>query len=408
MIQCRLLTLGLLTLPSLAAAEDIRFRKTVLSTTFYSEGCAVGDFNKDGRLDVVAGPCWYQQPQDWGSSWPVHQIREPGTFKWDGGYSESFVNGAIDVNQDGWTDIIIAGFPGRATLWYENPQDKSGRWKEHAITPWTCNESPQIVDVNKDGRLDLLYAFTPDFEERGWMAWSACPSSKEGSGGGNARGRLRWHLHPISKAKAPCTHRFAHGLGFGDMNGDGHGDVICPEGWWENPGNPETPDWPFHSAQLGEACADMYPFDVDGDGDMDVISSSAHKYGIWWHEQGSAKSGSGPDSKGEPTWTKHEIYMKVSQTHALQVADINADGQPDLVTGKRYWAHNGHDPGAREPAVLMWFEFRREGGRPTWTPHEIDHDSGIGTQFVVTDINNDKKLDIVTSNKKGTFVFTQE
>jgi hypothetical protein len=143
----------------------------------------------------------------------------------------------------------------------------------------------------------------------------------------------------------------------------------------------------------------MYPFDVDGDGDMDVISSSAHNYGIWWHEQGK-------DADGKPTWTKHEIYMKVSQTHALQVADVNADGRPDLVTGKRFWAHNGHDPGEREPAVLMWFEFKHEGGKPAWTPHEIDNDSGIGTQFVVADINADKKLDIVTSNKKGTFVFT--
>src|SRR5690606_30033241 len=100
--------------------------------------------------------------------------------------------------------------------------------KEHTITPWTCNESPQIVDVDRDGRLDLLYAFTPDFEDRGWMAWSAGPSDPK---------NLTWRLHPISKAKAPCTHRFSHGLGFGDMNNDGHSDVVCIEGWWENPGN---------------------------------------------------------------------------------------------------------------------------------------------------------------------------
>ena len=78
---------------------------------------------------------------------------------------------------------------------------------------------------------------------------------------------------------------------------------------------------------------------------------------------------------------------------------------PDLVTGKRFYAHQGHDPGGKEPAVLYWFEFSRAGGKPTWTPHQIDDDSGIGTQFTVADVNGDGKLDIVTSNKKGTFVF---
>jgi len=138
-------------------------------------------------------------------------------------------------------------------------------------------------------------------------------------------------------------------------------------------------------------------FDFDGDGDNDVLSSAAHKVGIWWHEQLA-------DSK----WQTHEIENGFTQTHALCLADINGDGLPDFVTGKRWWAHGPKgDINPGDPAVLFWYELKREAGKPTWIPHEIDHDSGVGTQFEVADVNGDKLLDVVISNKKGVFYFEQ-
>ena len=138
----------------------------------------------------------------------------------------------------------------------------------------------------------------------------------------------------------------------GDLNRDGHNDVIVTSGWWECPGNPRSLDWKFHPAKLGEACADMHLFDVDDDGDMDVITSSAHRYGIWWHEQ---------EAPGK--WTTHEIDKSFSQTHGVWLADINGDGLKDFVTGKRWWAHGGRDPGGDQPAVFFWFELKRKNGR---------------------------------------------
>ena len=90
----------------------------------------------------------------------------------------------------------------------------------------------------------------------------------------------------------------------------------------------------------------------------------------------------------------------------MELVDVNEDGHPDLVTGKRFWAHNGNDPGEREPAVLYWFEFQ-PGKEPKWTPHLIDNNSGVGLHVVVKDINNDSKKDIIIGNKKGVFVFEQ-
>ena len=92
----------------------------------------------------------------------------------------------------------------------------------------------------------------------------------------------------------------------------------------------------------------MYVFDFDGDGDNDVVGSSAHRRGIWWYEQDGEK------------WKTHLIDDSIAQTHALILADMNGDGLPDLVTGKRFYAHNGRDPGEDEPPEIAWYELARE------------------------------------------------
>src|SRR5262249_52409073 len=161
--------------------------------------------------------------------------------------------------------------------------------------------------------------------------------------------------------------------------GDGRLDVICTAGWWEQPAQLDGKPWTFHPANLGDACADMYAFDLDGDRKADIITSSAHNYGIWWYQQRS------------PTeFLRHDMFPKLfSQSHALHFVDINGDGLPDLVTGKRWWAHGPKgDAAPNDPAVVYWFEANKNhNGVVSFVPHEIDNDSGIGTQFAVQDVN---------------------
>lgn len=386
----------------------IAWKRIVLDKVFRSEGCAVADVNKDGKLDVLVGDFWYEAPD-----WKMHPIRKVDKFNdtvrekgfyGDGlkGYSDCMLCWADDVNGDGWADEIVIGFPGRAAYWYENPKGQAGEWKEHVIWPSACNETPQFVDLFGMGKRVLVMGWQKDMKENGHegqMAWFT--PGKDPT--------QQWEMHPISDMSAPGkevpgTFRFAHGLGVGDINGDGKNDVICTGGWWEQPaeGMKATGPWKFHPANLGEAASDMFALDMDGDGKADVISTSAHKFGMWWHQQR-------PGPSGSPTFLKHDLFPKlVSETHAVHFVDMDGDGQKDLVTGKRFWSHGRNEPGSEGPAMLYWFKAKKSAdGVTSFTPYVVDNDSGVGTQFEVIDMNGDGKPDIVVSNKKGVYVHLQ-
>jgi hypothetical protein len=164
-----------------------------------------------------------------------------------------------------------------------------------------------------------------------------------------------------------------------------------------------------HPVKFGSGGAQMYAYDVNGDGLNDVITSiEAHGYGLAWFEQVreggniSFKEHRFMDRKPE----QNKYGVKFSQLHALDLIDMDGDGLKDIVTGKRFWAHGSEgdvEPGA--PAVLYWFQLVRNPDKSVdWVPHLIDDNSGIGTQVVAGDLNGDKLPDIVVGNKKGTFV----
>ena len=365
-------------------AGKISFKKTELDRRFRSEGVAVADFNGDGKTDIAAGSVWYEAPD-----WKMHSILEKPMEYDPMGYSNSFVNFADDRNGDGKMDLMVVDFPGQQTWWFENPGETGKPWKRSVCTPVSNNESPNYLDVAGDGRRELLMAVNPDVNNPDgpdrYMAYLTP----------NEDPYAVWNIHRVSAAGAPGTTKYAHGLGAGDINGDGRNDVIIPQGWWESPAD-ATMGWKFHEANFGPNCAHMYAYDFDGDGDNDVASSSAHDIGVWWYEQT-------PDG-----WKQHVIADNFSQTHSLCMADINSDGLPDLITGKRWWAHGPKgDKEPNAPAVMYWFELQRKDGKAHWVPHQFDDDSGVGTQFEVADVNGDGLLDVVTSNKKGVFYHEQ-
>jgi len=377
--------------------DSIKWKKIVLSDTFYCEGANFGDFNHDGKMDVVAGPYWYEGPDF--SPQKRHEYMPVESFKPDNDYSHNFFAFVYDFNGDGWDDILIIGFPGQDASWYENPKGKEGHWVRHKVYDTVDNESPTFGDLLGNGRPVIVCC------SHGYLGYVQ-PDYADPA--------RPWTFHPISPKGS--FQRFTHGLGFGDVNGDGRNDILEATGWWEQPPSlVGDPVWKKHEQKFfdpgfGNGGAQMYAYDVNGDGRPDVITSlQAHGNGLAWFEQ-----------KPDGSFERHLIVgpkpednpqgVHFTQMHAVALCDVSGDGLMDIVTGKRYFAHGSHgDIEPLAPPVLYWFELKRDGdGKAHYVAHKIDDDSGVGTQVVAKRIDGQKYPSIVVGNKKGTFVFVPE
>lgn len=380
------------------AAEDLKpedgFTKQVLTKKFYAEGAAVGDLNGDGHNDLVYGPLWFTGPD----FQEQHELFSAPEFP-PNAYSKDFIKFTSDIDGDGDIDVVRVGFPGEETAWYENPGKDAPtlhqHWTMHIIFDVTDNESPQLLNIVGDERPELIFQTADRF---GFAVMD--PENP----------KAKWAFHEVSDTGAGG--RFTHGIGVGDVNGDNRMDLLTTGGWYEQPEDWKQSPWKVHRVQFCPAASQMYAYDFDGDGRNDILTAiHAHQWGVAWLKQVVNDAG---EIDFEPHWivgatpddTDHHVVF--TQPHAMELVDMNGDGIKDVITGRRHWAHNGHDPGGNDPAVLYWFETRRQGDQVQFVPHLIDTDSGVGTQVTVTPIDKDDRPDILVGNKKGLSVFLQK
>jgi hypothetical protein len=349
-----------------------------------SETAAVADFNRDGRLDILSGEHWFEAPR-----WQKHRFRD---LFFSNNYIDDFSDLPIDVDGDGYPDIATVTWFSKKISWYRNPGPRGGSWSEATINSGFNVEFAVLADVDNDGRAHEIVA-----QENGTgQSWYEVADRK-------------WVRHVISDKS------YGHGIGAGDVNGDKRTDILTPRGWLEAPADPRHGGWTFHAAwesvnspvtpretakplpvppiaELGF----MHVLDVNEDGRNDVVTAAGHDYGVFWFEQL-------PDGQ----WARRTIDPAWSQGHASTLADLNGDGRPDLITGKRFMAHNGSDPGEREPLGVYWYEFRKG---PTsgveWIRHLVDYGgrTGAGMQIPVLDIDGDGDADLVCPGKSGLFL----
>jgi hypothetical protein len=346
--------------------EEIPFEKHTIDLGA-SETCAVADVNGDGKPDLISGEKWYEGPR-----WTKHKFR---TLNFTNNYVDDFSDLPLDVNGDGQIDVVSCAWFSRRLWWNENPGHGRGEWKEHEIESGFPVEFAFLVDLDNDGQAREVL---PEF--------------------GNAKAPLAWYEAKggtfVKHVVAPQS--YGHGIGAGDVNADGRTDIITPKGWFEAPPDPRAGDWKWHpDFDLGDT-GFIYVHDVNGDGRPDLVTSLAHNYGIFWMEQG-------PDAK----WTRHVIDESWSQGHAMTMVDLRGDGRKQFVTGKRFMAHNGRDPGEKEPLGLYWYEYVRNGRQIAWVKHVVDYSTrtGGGMQIPVVDLDGDGDLDFAVAGKSGLFWF---
>ena len=380
--------------------------------TDHVEGIYTLDLNGDGFPDLLSGAYWYENPGALGGEWKQHQFRTVGI------HSE-FVNDCgewiVDVDHDGLSDLVTTGWISNGLWWYRNPGPRATAagtlWQGQKIADSYDTEGGAFADINGDGKPDLALAH---YNRSGviWVDFSADKPRVHHLGGREQDG---------------------HGIGIADINGDGKADVLTTHGWFEQI-NANNDEWLWHGDwDLGDAGFPILGYDVNHDGKIDLIYGQGHGYGVYWLEQGGTPA--------HRKWIRHTIDESFSQSHALALIDIDGDGIPELITGKRYRGHSGGDPGSYDPVVVYAYklptksQFAAAGvhaamhhahtqaftgmtassgsmqiGDGTADPVftrivlSVNGTASAGTQFVAADFDHDGDIDLASAGKLGVHV----
>ena len=358
------------------STKRIEFEKIRISEEAF-EAAGVFDVNNDGVADIVSGGWWYEGPK-----WVKHKLCD---VRAEGEYYDDFSVLPMDVNGDGYLDFITGGWWGGALVWRENPQGKAAPWATHAIDECGNIETTRLWDIDGDGEGEIV----PNTPGRPLRFYKLIRDA-----GGESTGRFR------KVQVQPDGEKSGHGLGCGDVAGLGRMDLVVRNGWWACPADPLSQPWTFHpDFELSSASVPILVVDLNGDGLNELIVGSAHGYGLSWLQRR-------PGAKGQNAWTRHPIDPYFSQYHDLQWADLDGDGQCELITGSRFRAHCGKDPGETRMVGLYMFKWNGE----CFTKQVIDHGlvpgaSGAGIQCAIADLDGNGRLDIVAPGKEGLYLF---
>ena len=349
--------------PLIIPAEAVNFQSVVVDPDLAGDCKAVGDIDGDGYPDLVVGGMpgeklnWYRYP-----TWNKTVIATP---------SNEFTTDCSmgDVDGDGDLDIVVPdGNLNDNLLWFQNPRPDrdpfvGSNWVRYVIgSIGDFGKDIKLADFDKDGRLDVATR-----------------------SGNTAMIYFQTTLDTWSKVILSVSNLGSEGLGMGDIDKDTHMDLIVKGAWLKNPGgltarNPAN--WTEYFIGQADASFKVAVTDLNGDNKTEVVfSSSENTADLAWWAYGSA----GPTG----SWIKHTIVQNLEKAHTLQAADMDNDGDMDLVVGQM------HTSLSKE--VMVWFNLNGLG--TAWQKQVLGNTGLHNGQ--VADIGNNGRYDIFGANWTG-------
>jgi hypothetical protein len=327
-----------------------------------------GDMDNDGDVDLVAGGGYalyvYENSGD-ERRWLRHGSLD--------GTGLIGANGAVlyDADGDGDLDVISAQYK-MSLGWWENPGGAltDGQWAFHVLAEGSDFFAHDVVlsDLDGDGRREeFIYGLHRKPRVR--LEWFR----PEGDA------TQPWARSVIEPGRGEGDIHYA-GIDVGDLDADGDADVAFSNGWYESSGDPSDP-WEWHEVTGIRGISNTLVRDVDSDGQLDLILSAGHfGKGIYWFEA--------PDGLIGP-WRMHEIDREIVNPECLQAADLDRDGDLDLVTCDL-------DFDRWDQEVHRIYVLERQEGEIRWKRHVVSPGSYPSHILQIFDVNRDGWPDVIS------------
>ncbi len=267
---------------------------------------------------------------------------------------------AADIDLDGDTDVLGNSYYGNELLLFVNDGDSPPSWERHVIDDDLVEAlAVSVVDLDGDGLPDILGGSAAGAEVAWWRNLGGSPPA--------------WSRSTIDDGVPG-----AHDVAGADLDGDGDVDVISVSFeddeimWWRNDGSAGTAWQRFTVASNFDYPTKVAIADVDHDGDLDVFAVAWHDRQIaWWRNGG-----------GDPIeWTGETIGEGFAGAHWVHAGDIDDDGWIDVVGA------------AMDLGQVAWW--RNDGaGQTSWQKTVITRSLPGAVSAVAGDLDGDGDLDV--------------
>jgi FG-GAP-like repeat len=332
----------------------------------------LADFDRDGDLDFAVSVrdekmFWYENRGT--DNWVRHEVGDMPVGQLGAA--------ALDVDHDGWTDIVTGGY------WFRNlGAGGGGRFRRLRYDPAIAAEVHDVVvaDVDGDGRPEVVIG-----GDQYGCAWYKIPA--------NPTGESRWPKHMVTLAPLKQKDRIHGGLspgGVKDLDGDGDADIVMTDRWLENRGG--GTEWVEHKLPFGKRgpyglSSRAWIADINQDGHNDIVMTDSD-------QQESRAAWLESDGKRPPTFKIHWLPNSVpgvrGSFHSLAVADFDGDGDLDILTAEQ----EDLLPKGSQP---RWFLWENTDGRGVKFVQRVIFNGRLGGHdIIVGDIDGDGDLDVVS------------